>query len=196
MIKINENLSYIKATDSPISSDVVFVKDNDATWIFDVGSTQEALAAINNVQGPKSIVLSHFHPDHVNNIFKVSYDELFVGNSTAKIITRGTVVKSPLKFGKVEIMPIVNCHAKGSLILKYEDYAFLGDAIYASFKMKKKCYNVQILKKEIEFLKQLDVKYICLSHDRTFIREKQTAISVLEKIYAQRQGNNPFVFVL
>lgn len=195
MIEINKNISYIKATDSPISSDVIFIKDNDITWIFDVGSVSESADEINKIEGKKNIVLSHFHPDHVSNIFKVSYDNLYIGNSTAKYITHGTVIDKPVSFGKVEVMPIVNSHARGSLILKYEDYAFIGDAIYSAFKMKKKCYNVQLLQKEIEFLHNLDVKYICLSHDRTFIREKQTAISVLEKIYAQRQGNNPHVFV-
>lgn len=195
MVNINSKISYIKATDSPISSDVVFIKTDDTTWIFDVGSVNEPIEQIQKIKGKKNIVLSHFHPDHVSNIFKVSCDNLYVGNNTAKYITHGTVINEPTTIGAVEILPIVNCHAKGSLILKFEDYAFLGDALYASFKMKKKCYNVQLVQKEIEFLNKLDVKYICLSHDRSFVREKQTAISVLEKIYAQRQGNNPLVFV-
>lgn len=193
MVELNEKISYIKATESPLSADVVFIKSDDAVWIFDVGTSQEAASEIAKINCKKNIVLSHFHPDHIANILRVKYDSLFVGDNTAKYVTGGTVVKEKISFDDVELYPIVSCHAKGSLILKTGEYAFLGDATYATYKKGKRCYNAQQLHDEINFLKSLDVKYFGLSHDRFFIREKKTVIALLENIYSARTGNEPYI---
>ena len=91
--KIDESISYIPASMNPLSADVAFIKTENATWIFDAGSSDEAFDAISAVQGNKNIVLSHFHPDHTANVTRLEFDNLFMSNHTARYfrdITDGT----------------------------------------------------------------------------------------------------------
>ena len=96
LIKINDEISYLDATEDPISSNVVFIKpkNSQTTWIFDVGMTSLAAQEINAVQGKKIVVISHFHPDHLFNINRISYDELYLSAHTFKYAKKGIVVKN------------------------------------------------------------------------------------------------------
>ena len=42
-----------------------------------------------------NIVISHFHPDHILNLAKISYDNLYVSKYTKRYTFRGIVVDSP-----------------------------------------------------------------------------------------------------
>lgn len=86
LISITQNISYLPLTTNPLSCDVVFIKTEKSTWIYDVGSSKDALDAINEVSGKKNIVISHFHPDHIYNLFNknLKYDNLFVSKYTKK----------------------------------------------------------------------------------------------------------------
>ena len=90
LIRLTPEISYLPSVENPISSDVVFIKPqgSDTTWIFDVGSCGEAAELINAIEGKKYIVISHFHPDHILNLLKVKYDNLYVTKYTKKY-TRG-----------------------------------------------------------------------------------------------------------
>lgn len=197
MKTINENISFIPASSNPLSSDVVFIKTENTTWIFDVGSSKEAPDEINLIQGKKNIVLSHFHPDHTANISKVNYDRLYISSHTSKYISGGTIVKTSYldTDDNIQISEIPSSHAKGCLCLIYKDYAFLGDATYCKEKQGSHVYNVQTLKAEIEFIEALNCKYVCLSHDTKFIQEKQILLKMHKAIYSKRIKNEPFIKV-
>lgn len=96
LIKINDEISYLDASEDPISSNVVFIKtkNSQTTWIFDVGMTSLAAQEINAIQGKKIVVISHFHPDHLFNINRISYDELYLSAHTFKYAKKGIVVKN------------------------------------------------------------------------------------------------------
>jgi len=195
LISITDNISYLKATENPLSADVVFVKQSDCTWIFDVGSSDKAFEEIQRITGQKNIVISHFHQDHTANLSRLSYDKLFVGGYSAKFVN-ATVLIEETDFGeRISIMPIPSSHSKGCLVLRCGDYAFVGDAIYLTEKKGRPCYNAQKLKEEIDFLKKLDVKYIGVSHARVFVRPKQGIIRMLETIYSKRNGNDPWIWM-
>ena len=91
LIKLTPEISYLPSVEAPLSSDVVFIKpqDSDTTWIFDVGSCGEAAQLINQIEGKKNIVISHFHPDHIINLLKVKYDKLYVTKYTKKYTRAG-----------------------------------------------------------------------------------------------------------
>ncbi|MBR3813454.1 MAG: MBL fold metallo-hydrolase [Spirochaetaceae bacterium] len=218
--KIDESISYIPASMNPLSADVAFIKTENATWIFDAGSSDEAFDAISAVQGNKNIVLSHFHPDHTANITRLETDKLylFMSNHTAKYfrnIIDGThggnvdnsnsgnnkpdvkIVDGTFKdeSTSVKIYTIPSSHAKGCLCLVYKDYAFLGDATYCKEKNSSRVYNVQQLKAEISFIESLQCKYVCLSHDEKFVHEKLMILKLLKSIYYKRTENEPFISV-
>lgn len=94
LINLTQNISYIPSSTKPFSCDVVFIKGRKFTWIFDCGTTKEIADEINRIQTPKNIVISHFHPDHILNLARVNYDNLYVSKYTKKYTFKGTVLES------------------------------------------------------------------------------------------------------
>ena len=68
IVKINDYMSYLPATEDPLSADVGIVYTKAGTFFFDAGSSQEAFDLIENTEGVRHIVISHFHTDHAANI--------------------------------------------------------------------------------------------------------------------------------
>lgn len=157
----------------------------------------------------KNIVISHFHRDHLLNVVRhcngevsLDFDTLYVGSHASKVVGEiagheKITVSSPLLFDDVvhiEILPIPNSHAKGSLALIADDYVFLGDATYPMVGHgSPDVYNVQILEQQIKFLKSLTATRFCLSHKRGLVRDKDSVIQFLESVYARRQKNENYI---
>jgi len=198
IVEIAPGITYLPATLRPFSCDVVFIKTNKATWIFDVGMSGAAAEAINAVEGPKKVVLSHFHPDHIFNLGKVKFDELYVGANTRKYTFKGTVVTGSMKFDEepqINLYEIPSSHAKSCLCLGVGDYLFTGDGTYCKEKLLAHSYNTQLLKAEIEFLESVDYKYVCLSHDKHFVQDRQALINLHKEIYDRRKPGEPNISV-
>ena len=39
-IRINGKISYIKASENPLSADIGIIRENGTTWLFDVGGAE------------------------------------------------------------------------------------------------------------------------------------------------------------
>ncbi len=157
----------------------------------------------------KNIVISHFHRDHLLNVVRhcngevlLDFDTLYVGSHASKVVgelggREKVTVTTPLSFDdgvKIQILPIPNSHAKGSLILVVDDFVFLGDATYPMVGHgTPDVYNVQILGEQIKFLKSLAATRFCLSHKRGLVRDKDSVIQFLESVYARRQKNENYI---
>ena len=195
---LTSEISYLPSVENPLSSDVVFIKPegSDITWIFDTGTSSEAAELINAVGGPKNIVISHFHPDHILNLIKVKYDSLYVSKYTKKYTRAGEVVDGDEAFSDgIKIYPIPSSHSKGSLVLEYKDYAFLGDATYVHFRLNAREYNVQLLEQMIKKLEEIQAPNFCLSHDKAFVQPKESVLRIYRKILSRRQNGNPTINV-
>ena len=204
----------------PLSADVVAVRGDSAWWIFDVGACDEAVDFINALsRSPvnesaatplkKNIVISHFHRDHLLNVMRdlqgdvsLDFDTIYVGAYTSKSFGEiegvvKNVVMEPVSFDdgvKIQILPIPNSHAKGSLALIVDDYVFLGDATYPMVGHgTPDVYNVQILGEQIKLLKSLKSTRFCLSHKRGLVRDKDSVIQFLESVYARRRKNENYI---
>ena len=157
----------------------------------------------------KNIVISHFHRDHLLNVVRhcngevsLDFDTLYVGAYTSKTFgeiegVAKNVVMEPLSFDdgvQIQILPMPNSHAKGSLALIVDDYVFLGDATYPMVGHgAPDVYNVQILGEQIKLLKTLSASRFCLSHKRGLVRDKTSVIQFLESVYARRQKNENYI---
>ena len=157
----------------------------------------------------KNIVISHFHRDHLLNVqrmcageISLDIDTLYVGAYTSKTFgeiegVAKNVVMEPLSFDdgvQIQILPMPNSHAKGSLALIVDDYVFLGDATYPMVGHgSPDVYNVQILGEQIKLLKTLSASRFCLSHKRGLVRDKTSVIQFLESVYARRQKNENYI---
>lgn len=163
----------------------------------------------NGVRLAKNVVISHFHRDHLLNVQRMCGGEisldinaLYVGAYTSKTFgeiegVAKNVVMEPLAFDdgvQIQILPMPNSHAKGSLALIVDDYVFLGDATYPMVGHgAPDVYNVQILGEQIKLLKSLKPTRFCLSHKRGLVRDKTSVIQFLESVYARRQKNENYI---
>ena len=163
----------------------------------------------NDVRLAKNVVISHFHRDHLLNVqrmcggeISLDIDALYVGAYTSKTFgeiegVAKNVVMEPLSFDdgvRIQILPMPNSHAKGSLALIVDDYVFLGDATYPMVGHgSPDVYNVQILGEQIKLLKTLSASRFCLSHKRGLVRDKTSVIQFLESVYARRQKNENYI---
>ena len=198
LINLTPEISYLPSVESPISSDVVFIKPqgSDTTWIFDTGTCSEAAEFINAVEGKKNIVISHFHPDHILNLLKVKYDKLYVTKYTKKYTRAGEIVDGELLFSDgIKISQIPSSHSKGALILEYKDFAFLGDATYCHFRLTAREYNVQLLEQMIKKMEEITAPNFCLSHDKGFVQPKESVLRIYRKILARRKNGSPTINV-
>lgn len=198
LVEITPEISYLPSVENPISSDVVFIKPagSEITWIFDTGANSEAAEIINSIEGKKNIVISHFHPDHILNLLKVKYDNLYVTKYTKKYTRGGTVVDSDISFPDgIKIYQLPSSHSKGSLVLEYKDYAFLGDATYCHFRLTAREYNVQLLEQMIKRMELIEAQNFCLSHDKGFVQQKESVLRIYRKILARRKAGNPTINV-
>ena len=168
------------------------------------------LAACNNAARlAKNVVISHFHRDHLLNVqrmyggeISLDIDALYVGAYTSKTFgeiegVAKNVVMEPLALDdgvQIQILPMPNSHAKGSLALIVDDFVFLGDATYPMVGHgAPDVYNVQILGEQIKLLKFLTPSRFCLSHKRGLVRDKTSVIQFLESVYARRQKNENYI---
>ena len=212
MINLTQNISYIPSSTKPFSCDVVFIKGQKFTWIFDCGTTKEIADEINKIQMPKNIVISHFHPDHILNLARINYDNLYVSKYTKKYTFKGTVLESDFfaqdfldttskkenldnQKHQIKIFYISSSHAKGCLCLSCGDYCFMGDGTYAKELIGNHYYNAQLLLQMINVMENIDAKYFCLSHDKNFVQNKETVIALYKDIYKRRQEGNPKISV-
>ena len=163
----------------------------------------------NDVRLAKNVVISHFHRDHLLNVqrmcggeISLDIDALYVGAYTSKTFgeiegVAKNVVMEPLSFDdgvRIQILPMPNSHAKGSLALIVDDYVFLGDATYPMVGHgSPDVYNVQILGEQIKLLKTLSASRFCLSHKRGLVRDKTSVIQFLESVYDRRQKNENYI---
>ena len=192
-ITINDKISYIEATQDPLSADIGIIRDESGLWLFDVGNDADRIAGL---IGEYNVVLSHFHQDHAGSIDRIRVKELYLSKETYRHVGRGTVVASDIRIGGMHIFPIPSSHTKGSLGLEVdESYAFVGDALYS--KVKDGCYifNAQLLKTEIDVLSGLKAPFFLVSHIKGLIRSKDEVIEELKEIYGTRENHDPEIRV-
>lgn len=193
---LTENISVLPASSNPLSADVGIVYGRERVYLYDVGANEYSMNYINSIDKKKSVILSHFHQDHMGNIGLINCDTLYGGRESIKHlpdnIGTGQIIcvteRVHIEDGiSIEIVPLPSTHAKGSLAMCVnEEYAFLGDATYTAMIKGQACYNAQLLKSQIEVLASLKNRYFLLSHDEQFVYEKQEIVDSLKKIYDSR----------
>lgn len=83
-IGIAEHISYIKASDNPLSADVILIEGQEYLYVFDVGNNEQVSEYLNSLPKKKRVILSHFHADHMGNIGRVNWDNVYFGANTEK----------------------------------------------------------------------------------------------------------------
>lgn len=195
--KINETISYIPSCSDPLSADVGIVRGEYGFWIFDVGNGDLYADTINGLPGRKTVILSHFHPDHIANLPKIRFERCYVGGNTYKYCRCGTIADTDLYAEDghhFHILPFPSSHAKGSLALEVDDrYVFIGDAAGPAVKPGKRVYNTQILIEEIRTLESLHADTVLQSHRMDTPCSRTDLIRRLKEILAGRSSNEALI---
>ena len=197
-IKLTDRITYIPEVRSPLSADIVLVHGDEGLFVFDVGNSDEATTYLNEIHLPKTVILSHFHSDHVAHLEDTVFDRLYVGSYTFRSVRQGITVddKKVLEDGiVVEVVHCPSTHAKGSLLMVVDGIIFTGDATYAMWKDGKTIYNAQLLKGTIETLESITADKCFLSHNGGEINSKAAVLKLLKGIYAQRTPDSPYIYL-
>lgn len=216
---IAPKISYIPASNAPLSADVGIIEGEEFLYLFDVGANAAVAEFLNMLPKPKKLILSHFHPDHIENIGRLAFTECYVGANTANYLknylcfseteSKGKevlrqeqgirIVDVPIMISdgvELGIFQMPSSHAKGSLAVTADGtYTFLGDATYCTGKKGKAVYNAQLLKEQIDLLKTLCSDYVLLSHAEPYMKERKQVIAQLEDIYGRRKKGEPYIEV-
>ena len=208
-IGISGQITYIRASENPLSSDVILIEGQEYLYVFDVGNNEAVAEYLNNIPKKKRVILSHFHKDHMGNIGRIAWDSVYFGANTEKYFRyyipeeeekkepRYVAVSGPVKISDgvtIEIYPVPNSHAKGALLLQVNgEYIFIGDSLYSKEDGGDFVYNAQLLKEELRLLNELSGTQIFSSHEKRPLKDKKAVLRFLEQIYAKREKNEALI---
>ncbi|MDO5399881.1 MAG: hypothetical protein Q4F17_02730 [Eubacteriales bacterium] len=183
MKKITEYLHYLPAASEPLSADVFVITGEKQTYLFDVGRKAEAFQLLSELPGEKTVVLSHFHKDHTENLDRLTYKNLYVGDCTFEKLGKGTVVTDHLTIRdgvKLDIQSCPSPHTPGSLILTVNnEYTLLADLYFT-----RPDYDRHATRAMLEVLEKLDTKYFVVSHQEgSPVFEKAFLLEELKKYF-------------
>ncbi len=184
MTWITPRIRQIPASQDPLSADVFIIEGDERCYVFDVGSSDEAWAAISALQKPVTVILSHFHRDHIGNMSRLSPGQTLAGARTMKYIIGGMLVDAPLTIRdgvSIDVRPCVSPHAPGCLIATVNDeYTFIGDLHYA-----RPDTGQGEAKGMMNVLKSLNTRYFVVSHMQGSPLVEKDALLRDVKVYFQ-----------
>ena len=132
---IHPRIRRIPAVDEPLSADVFIIAGAARYYVFDVGTSDAAPAAIAALDKPVWAILSHFHKDHIGNMARLCPEKVLAGARTCKYVENATLVDSSLTIRdgvEIIVQSCVSPHAPGCLIATVDgEYTFIGDLHYA-----------------------------------------------------------------
>ncbi len=135
MRRLTDRITYLPASDDPLSADVFLIRGDAHTYVYDVGACDEAAYLLRSLSEPPIVILSHFHRDHTGNIDRVPAERCYVGARTRKQLGFGVLVDAPIHIEDgvtLDIRPCVSPHAPGALIVTVDGtHTLLGDLTYA-----------------------------------------------------------------
>ena len=170
---ITERIKYLPATSNPLSADVYFINGDKYCYLYDVGSDDNALQCINQIDKEKVVFLSHYH------IERLDVHNLYVGKKTYETIGKGKIVEDIFTVNdgvKIEIIPCESPHTEGSLIINIDnEYTLIADLYFT-----RPPFDVSKAMRMIETLENIDTKYFVVSHqeDEKVIPKKNLLVEL------------------
>ncbi len=135
MKRLTDRITYLPASENPLSADVFLIRGDTHTYVYDVGSNDEAAHLLRSLPEPPIVILSHFHRDHTGNITRIPAERCYVGARTRKQLGFGVLVEEPLTIEDgvtLDIRPCVSPHVPGALIVTVNGtHTLIGDLHYS-----------------------------------------------------------------
>ena len=178
---ISERIMYLPATNNPLSADVYFIEGDKYCYIYDVGNNNISKQYINEVNKEKSVILSHYHKDHIGNIEFINFQNLYVGKNTYEKIGKGSIVEDIITINdgvKIEVIPCISPHTDGSLIVNVDnEYTLIADLYFT-----RPPFDDEKAIRMIETLRNIDTEYFVISHqeDEKVITKEKLIVELLD----------------
>lgn len=185
MNAIGKRITYLPATNDPLSADVYLINGDKYCYIYDVGNNENSLQYINQLGKEKVVILSHYHKDHTGNIADLYYRDLYVGKKTHESIGKGIIVEDKLTINdgvKIEIAHCISPHTDGSLIVTVDnEYTLIADLFFT-----RPPFDKDKAMKMLESLRNIDTKYFVISHqEEEKVILKETLIQELTEYFCK-----------
>lgn len=79
----------------------MLIEGENNLWLYDVGNNPcvpQIISAFNTSNKKINVILSHFHADHIGNLDKISYSNVYQGRLTYKYTKTGEILENDLYF--------------------------------------------------------------------------------------------------
>lgn len=166
----------------PLSSDAFIIEGDTHYYVYDVGASEAAYAAISALDKPVIVILSHFHQDHTANMARLTPAETLVGARTRRKLSLGTRVDQPqiIQDGvTIEVRNCVSPHCPGCLIAKVDGaYTLIGDLYYGR---RDRCLGEQ--RDMLKVLERWNTEYFIVSHAETPVYERQEMLDEIRQYF-------------
>ena len=163
MKTIGTRITYLPASNDPLSADVYLIDGDKYCYIYDVGNDDQSLYLINQIKKEKIVILSHYHQDHTGNIEKIHFRTLYAGRKTQEAIGKGIIVEKAFTIHdgvKIDVIPCTSPHTNGSLVITVDNkYTFIADLFFT-----RPPFDHEKAEKMIEALSAIETKYFVISH--------------------------------
>ena len=163
MSDICPRVRHIPAAEAPLSADAFIIEGDTRYYVYDVGCNDEAFEALSALDKPVTVILSHFHRDHIGNMARLVPEKVLAGARTCKYVDNATLVDAPLVIRdgvEIIVQPCVSPHAPGCLVATVDgEYTFIGDLHYA-----RPGTGQGEAKGMLNVLKTLNTRYFVVSH--------------------------------
>lgn len=172
---IHPRIRRIPAVDAPLSADAFIIEGDARYYVFDVGTSDEAHAAIAALDKPVVVILSHFHADHIGNMSRLCPEKVLAGARTCKYVPGAVLVDVPLTICdgvELTVQPCVSPHAPGCLIATVDgEVTLLGDLAYA-----RPGVGQGEAKGMLNVLKRVETRWFVQSHVQGDPRQEKDAL--------------------
>ena len=172
---IHPRIRHIPAVDEPLSADAFIIAGDERYYVFDVGTSDEAHAAISALDKPVWVILSHFHADHIGNMSRLCPEKVLAGARTCKYVPGAVLVDALLTICdgvELTVQPCVSPHAPGCLIATVDgEVTLLGDLAYA-----RPGVGQGEAKGMLNVLKRVETRYFVQSHVQGDPRQEKDAL--------------------
>ena len=194
-VEVSPHCGYVESESGLICPKIGVVSGQKGTLYFDTGASLkqlhvlDALREENLLKNPASLVISHFHNDHIANFAYFSSCLVYGSKVTARYVRVDRLVgeKTIVDLGEIhpEIVPLPSSHAKGSLILYIpeEKVVYLGDGVYEAVGFDKPYYDRSLFYEMSQVLKPLKVDHYVFGHETLLNQDNDQGMAdFLEKM--------------
>lgn len=194
---VKEGIYYVEHEKERICPKIGIITGSKYTLIVDVANEKEHLLEAERFlkeNGDPSIhyvALTHFHPDHIQNVSLLEDCTILCSRNTSKYLSSKCeiIVEEQIDLGNqlVQLVSLPSLHAKGCIGVLCDGVLFVGDALYSREKNGKEYFNKGLIGSELKAYKELDFQEVIFSHGDICQPNKAGVLAYLANMMSENE---------